>query len=89
MRVSANMVVAESRILEVDPKYRRCYLSKEKPLAYFKYYTQVQRSLHKKETYLKRRKKKPTYDVYLSSSRMHHGVMMVIYFIVSAYRHFQ
>jgi len=35
------MVIAEKNILVIDPKFRLCYVSEEKPLAYFKYYTQV------------------------------------------------
>ncbi len=41
VRVSANMIVAESSVLTIKPELRRCYLSKEKPLAFFKYYTEV------------------------------------------------
>jgi hypothetical protein len=35
------MIVAEASVLLIDPNYRLCYHSNEKPLAFFKYYTQV------------------------------------------------
>ena len=41
VRVTANMIVAESTVLTIDPKFRLCYLSDEKPLAFFNNYTQV------------------------------------------------
>ena len=41
VQVLPQMIVADQAILSIAPKKRLCYLSEEKPLAFYKYYSQV------------------------------------------------